>query len=59
MALFLSPLISYKIFHNYLLVSGSKPVVGSSKKTTYGLATRLIAIESLLFIPKGKYLVKI
>lgn len=46
-------LTSYKIFHNYLLVSGSNPVVGSSRKIILGEETKLIAIESLLFIPNG------
>jgi hypothetical protein len=41
------------MFHIVLLVSGSKPVVGSSKKIILGDETRAIAIESLLLIPSG------
>lgn len=40
-----------------LLLSGSKPVVGSSKNTITGLPTKLIATESLLFIPPESYFV--
>lgn len=55
----LSPsfLHSYRIFQSCLLVSGSRPVVGSSRKTTLGFETRLIPIESLLLIPSGKALI--
>ena len=41
------------MFHKFLLVSGSNPVVGSSKKIIFGYDTRLIAMDSLLFIPRG------
>ncbi len=50
---------SWRIFHNCLLVSGSNPVVGSSKKMIFGSETRLIAMESLLFIPRGNSVIKI
>jgi len=39
------------ISHNILLLSGSNPVDGSSRKTIYGSPTKAIAIDSLLFIP--------
>ena len=42
------------MFHNYRRVSGSKPVVGSSKNIIFGLDTKLIAIDSLLLIPRGR-----
>lgn len=53
----LSFLQSYNMFQSYLRVSGSKPVVGSSKNTILGLATKLMAIDSLRFIPSGSFLV--
>jgi len=45
------------MFHNYLRVSGSKPVVGSSKKIILGLETKAIAIERRLLIPRGNSIV--
>ena len=48
---------SWRMFHSYLLVSGSRPVVGSSRKTILGFETILMAIESLLLSPRGKSLV--
>lgn len=40
-----------KISQSYLLLSGSSPVDGSSRKMTAGLPIRLMAIETLLFMP--------
>ncbi len=37
--------------HIYLLLTGSIPVVGSSKNITYGLFKLAIVIDNLLFIP--------
>jgi hypothetical protein len=42
-----------------LLVSGSRPVVGSSKKMILGEDTRAMAIESLLFMPRGSSVTKV
>ena len=44
-----------KTAHNCLLFYGSNPVDGSSKNTILGSPTKLIATESLLFIPPESY----
>jgi len=43
------------ISHNYLRLSGSKPVDGSSKNTIKGSPTNAIAIDNRLFIPPESY----
>jgi len=53
----LLPLHSDKISHNYLLFSGSSPVEGSSRKIILGSPTKLIATDSLLYIPPDNSLV--
>jgi hypothetical protein len=40
-----------KTYHICRLLSGSSPVEGSSKKTILGSPTKLIAMESLRFMP--------
>jgi len=42
---------SYISYHTALLETGSMPVVGSSKKMTFGFPIAEIATESLLFMP--------
>ena len=44
------------IFHVCCLILASMPVVGSSRTTTLGFPIKLIANESLLFIPPEKVL---
>ena len=44
-----------KTSHRWRLFSGSKPVVGSSIKTILGSPTRLIPMDSLLFIPPDSW----
>lgn len=43
-----------KTYHNCLLLSGSRPVDGSSRKTILGSPTRDIATDNLLFMPPDK-----
>lgn len=50
----LFPLLCDKISHIYLLLSGSRPVEGSSKKIMCGFPIKEIATESLLLIPPDK-----
>lgn len=47
----LFPLSSPSISQSYLLFSGSNPVDGSSKNIMSGYPTKLIATDSLRFIP--------
>ena len=47
-----------KTYHICRRLSGSNPVEGSSKKTIFGSPTRLIAMESLLFIPPDNELAR-
>ena len=47
--------MSLIVFHTEILVCGSNPVVGSSKKSIFGLFMSALAMSALLFCPPDSF----